>query len=315
MKIDNIIAFKVTKSYWNENEEEEYSVVWPDENLDNKKYPHRFLFGKKPMFSFKDDSFYKIARPTVNSLRRIMISSPDGELARGSARSISGCNITAAIAKQHDLLISFGGHPMAAGLALVPENIPSFRRALAVAVEEDLGAVSLEPTLEVDAYIPLSALTLELVADLERLSPFGPGTPALILASEDMTLKNHTSIGRNDEHLQLTEEMVKRLRTETPEVRRMGGVSHILGTALFSWGKLERVEELWQETKALAERTQHPVLVLLSVSYDAYKAFLEGRLEDALALSQSIETHSVELGFHSGAVYRRPTLALDLGYI
>ena len=77
LKIDNIIAFKVTKSYWNENTEENYSVVWPDENLDNKKYPHRFLFGKKPMFSFKDVPFYKIARPTVNSLRRIMISSPD----------------------------------------------------------------------------------------------------------------------------------------------------------------------------------------------------------------------------------------------
>ena len=82
VKIDNVIAFKVRKGYWDENKEyrernREYKVVWPDENLENKKYPHRFLFYKQPILSFNDVQFNRIAKHTINSLRKIMIASPN----------------------------------------------------------------------------------------------------------------------------------------------------------------------------------------------------------------------------------------------
>ena len=60
----------------------------------------------------------------------VLIASPPGEVARASARSVAGVNITAALAAHADLLVNFGGHPMAAGFGIDPERIPELRRAL-----------------------------------------------------------------------------------------------------------------------------------------------------------------------------------------
>jgi single-stranded-DNA-specific exonuclease len=133
----------------------------------------------------------------------ILLASPEGELARGSARSIEGVNINAAIASQKDLLAGFGGHPMAAGLSLEAQNIPDFRRALNHEVEAQLGEIPAKPPLQIDAYLPLANLSMELVADMERLAPFGPGNPPLILASRRLHLVSQSSIGREGEHLLL----------------------------------------------------------------------------------------------------------------
>jgi single-stranded-DNA-specific exonuclease len=133
----------------------------------------------------------------------ILLANPEGELARGSARSIEGVNINAAIASQKDLLAGFGGHPMAAGLSLEAQNIPDFRRALNREVEAQLGEIPAKPPLQIDAYLPLANLSMELVADMERLAPFGPGNPPLILASRGLHLVSQSSIGREGEHLLL----------------------------------------------------------------------------------------------------------------
>jgi single-stranded-DNA-specific exonuclease len=130
----------------------------------------------------------------------VLISTPDGGPARGSARSIEGVNIAAAIASQAELLDRFGGHPMAAGLALHAERVDEFRSGLSKAVEEMLGQIETEPHLNIDAFLDLSGISLKLVEDLERLAPFGPGNPALTLACNDLVLKNHTEVGRNREH-------------------------------------------------------------------------------------------------------------------
>lgn len=133
----------------------------------------------------------------------ILLSAPPGEMARGSARSIEGVNISAAIATQAEMLAGFGGHPMAAGLSIASERIPEFRRALARSVRAQLGDVQPEATLQIDGYLSLAELSLDLVADLERLAPFGPGNPPLTLASRGLSLKNHKTLGRDAEHLLL----------------------------------------------------------------------------------------------------------------
>jgi single-stranded-DNA-specific exonuclease len=136
----------------------------------------------------------------------ILLTSPPGELARGSARSVPGCDITAAIAACADLLAGYGGHSQAAGLSLLPERIPDFRRAISRAVETMLAGVDLTPRLEIAAYVLLPEVSLELVAALERLAPFGPGNPAPVLATQDLRLRNHRSVGRGGEHVRLTVE-------------------------------------------------------------------------------------------------------------
>lgn len=133
----------------------------------------------------------------------VLISAPPGQMARGSARSVEGCNITQAIAAQAHLLDNYGGHPMAAGFTLSPENIPEFRRLLSRTVGEMLRTAQVEPSLQIEAYIPLANLSPQLVEDLERLAPFGPANPPLVIASQALRLHRHSTIGRSQEHLQL----------------------------------------------------------------------------------------------------------------
>jgi single-stranded-DNA-specific exonuclease len=141
-------------------------------------------------------------------LPTILLACPPGEAARGSARSIEGFNITAAIAAvdsaQPGLLQAFGGHPMAAGLSLPAERLPEFRRLFQRAAAEMLGDEARPREIAMDARLSLSELNLDLVDDLERLGPFGPGNPALVMMTENLTLQNATPVGRNGEHLQVT---------------------------------------------------------------------------------------------------------------
>jgi single-stranded-DNA-specific exonuclease len=135
----------------------------------------------------------------------ILFSAPAGEPARGSARSIDGLNITAAIAAQGDLLLNFGGHPMAAGLALAPENLSEFRRRLGRTVDKMFGESQREEAeLVIDGWLPLQQANLSLAEQFEALAPFGPGNEKLIVASHNVTLKAASQLGRNKEHLKLT---------------------------------------------------------------------------------------------------------------
>jgi single-stranded-DNA-specific exonuclease len=134
----------------------------------------------------------------------ILLSTPPNEPARGSARSVEGLNITTAIASQADLLYNFGGHPMAAGLAMDLENLPEFRTRLARIVEASLAANATEERgLEIDSWLDLPEISLDLALGLEKLAPYGPGNSKLTLASRNLELRSSSPIGRNKEHLKL----------------------------------------------------------------------------------------------------------------
>ncbi len=140
----------------------------------------------------------RYGKPTV------LLSLPpagDAGPARGSARSVPGINITAAIAAHAHLLLGCGGHPMAAGLSLAVERVAEFRRALVRTVEQMAGRADAAAGLPIDGYLPLGDLTLDLVADLERLAPFGPGNPPLVLVSHNLQVHGARPVGRDQAHL------------------------------------------------------------------------------------------------------------------
>ncbi len=126
-----------------------------------------------------------------------------GDRARGSARSVKAVPISEAIAAQAHLLDSFGGHPMAAGVSLALERVAEFRRSLSQTIAGWVGTAPPEPTLQIDGYLPFSALTLNLIADLERLAPFGAGNPSLTLATRDVEIVHEAVIGRDRTHRKL----------------------------------------------------------------------------------------------------------------
>ncbi len=133
----------------------------------------------------------------------ILFSTPAGQAAHGSARSVEGLNITAAIAEQKDLLLNFGGHPMAAGLSLDTEKLVEFRRRLSKTVSDMMEGIQTERNLEIDGWLSLPEATLDLAGALESLAPYGPGNEKLTLATHEVRIQSKTPIGRNQEHLKL----------------------------------------------------------------------------------------------------------------
>jgi single-stranded-DNA-specific exonuclease len=133
----------------------------------------------------------------------VVLSLSNGGPARGSARSVPGCNIHAALKRSADVLLHFGGHPGAAGLALDPSNLEAFRKILSRSVAAVWDPAAASPGLQIDAYVALDELSLDLVRELERLAPFGPGNPAIQLATRDLHILEDAIIGRDGEHRRL----------------------------------------------------------------------------------------------------------------
>lgn len=133
----------------------------------------------------------------------LMTGSDNGKL-HGSARSVEGLNITEAIAANKNFLIAYGGHPMAAGLSLLPENLQDFYKAVNRTAGRMLKDIqSEEPTVRVDAWVELSSLSLDLVNSFEGLAPFGPGNPALVFATHGLHLESENRIGKTEIHRKL----------------------------------------------------------------------------------------------------------------
>jgi single-stranded-DNA-specific exonuclease len=106
----------------------------------------------------------------------VVISTRNGKC-QGSARSIDGIDLAAALQHCADLLDRFGGHPLAAGLSLPTINIAAFRTRLESVIGQMAANHDFDPKLSIDARVPLDAVTPELMNSLSRLGPFGQGNP------------------------------------------------------------------------------------------------------------------------------------------
>lgn len=136
--------------------------------------------------------------------RPAILLGEQGDVANGSARSIVGCNLVAALDTQANLLLGYGGHSMAAGMRLEADRVAEFRRGLSRAVREQIGDAPLTPELPIDASLALPEVTLELAQELARLAPFGNGNPPLTLMARDLRLQSRRKLDRRGNHLELT---------------------------------------------------------------------------------------------------------------
>jgi single-stranded-DNA-specific exonuclease len=132
----------------------------------------------------------------------VLLLTPPGEPARGSARSVPGVDIGAAIAACGHLLLSHGGHPGAAGLSLLPENMDRFRRELDRQIQLHQSSEA-PPSLVVDATLPWESVDLHLADELRRLAPFGNGNPAPQFMTPNLVVAEDRRLGRDGEHRRL----------------------------------------------------------------------------------------------------------------
>ncbi|CBH22732.1 single-stranded-DNA-specific exonuclease RecJ (plasmid) [Salinibacter ruber M8] len=125
-------------------------------------------------------------------------------LTRGSARSVEDLNITAAIADHADMLQSFGGHPMAAGVTLPKAKIDRFRRLVSRSIVGQKGGEEIVETLQINSYLSLEELTLQLADDLRQVAPFGPGNREPVFACRNLQVSEYEKIGSDGSHLKVT---------------------------------------------------------------------------------------------------------------
>ena len=133
----------------------------------------------------------------------VLLLNPPGEPARGSARSVPGVDIGAAIAACSHLLLSHGGHPGAAGLSLLAENIAAFRRELSRAIPRYRDD-TVETGLLIDAELEPQMLSLELAEALAVLAPFGQGNPVPRFISRDLEIVQERRMGQDGAHRKLS---------------------------------------------------------------------------------------------------------------
>ena len=127
----------------------------------------------------------------------IMLSTIDG-VAKGSARSIVGFNVYEALEKCEDLLIQFGGHKAAAGVAIELDKIDEFRKRFNEILRESLSEEDIIPEIKIDAKISLTEISPKFVRILDQFAPFGPGNMRPVFLAENVRLANYPRIVGNN---------------------------------------------------------------------------------------------------------------------
>jgi len=133
----------------------------------------------------------KFYRPTI------MLTTVDG-IAKGSARSTSNFNIYDALKKCEDLLIHFGGHQAAAGLAVELENLNEFRLKFNRIVKESLNGEDLLPEIEIDSKLKFSEITPKFLRIIDQFSPYGPGNMRPVFLAENVQVSGMARIVGTD---------------------------------------------------------------------------------------------------------------------
>lgn len=142
------------------------------------------------------------SRVTERCGKPCMIISRGETEAKGSGRSIEGFSLFEAICACGDLLVKFGGHPMAAGITLKPENIEAFRKRINQYAAEHFPQMPTQ-TVTLDCKLNPAALSVSMAQSLTQLEPFGNGNPQPVFGLFNMELSNVTSVGGGG-HLRLT---------------------------------------------------------------------------------------------------------------
>ena len=122
----------------------------------------------------------------------------------GSARSIPGFNLHAALEACDEHLEGHGGHAAAAGLTIKPENLDAFRADFCERADTEISDRQRTAELSIDAEAPLSAFTLKVADQIEQLSPFGQSNARPLLCTGGVTLAEPPKpLGSSGRHLAL----------------------------------------------------------------------------------------------------------------
>ena len=127
-----------------------------------------------------------------------------GDMATGSARSVTGFDVYKAMESCRDLLDNFGGHTYAAGFSLKVENIEAFAKRFEEFVTDNILPEQTEPVIEIDAELEFQHITRRFFNDLKRFAPHGPENPKPVFCTHNVCDYGTSKVvGRKQEHIKL----------------------------------------------------------------------------------------------------------------
>jgi single-stranded-DNA-specific exonuclease len=133
-------------------------------------------------------------RVTRKYNRPCVVLGNDGDFAKGSGRSIDGVNLVEVLGDCCEHLSSWGGHPMAVGIALPKQHLDSFRPAFAAAVRAHAGGDIAERRLDLAAWLDPEQITNGLMDELDSLHPFGQGHPEPVFGVRGVVLRSRPEV-------------------------------------------------------------------------------------------------------------------------
>src|SRR3989338_7819444 len=135
--------------------------------------------------------------------RPSIVLSIKGDIAKASARSVSGFNIIKAIRLVNEYLIDGGGHEMAAGFSIETKNIEIFAKQLIRKSRTLLTESLLQKRLKIDVELELSDVSFDLIDKIKQLEPFGIGNPAPVFMTSNVQVTDARLVGREGKHLKI----------------------------------------------------------------------------------------------------------------
>jgi single-stranded-DNA-specific exonuclease len=133
-------------------------------------------------------------RVTRKYNRPCVVLGNEGDTAKGSGRSIDGINLVEVLGACSEQLSSWGGHPMAVGVALPKVNLDTFRARFAEAVRAHAGEDLIEAELTIAAWLSPDEIRERLMDELEQLHPFGQANPEPVFGLRSVVLRQRPEV-------------------------------------------------------------------------------------------------------------------------
>ncbi|MBL1217077.1 MAG: single-stranded-DNA-specific exonuclease RecJ [Planctomycetes bacterium] len=204
-------------------------------------------------------------RPTI------LLQKEDG-IYSGSARSIPGYSIHAGLCAVDEHLDRYGGHDMAAGVAVKPEQFDSFVQAITAHANANLEPDALCAEVEIDCEAMIHELDLATVQSILDLGPFGQENPRPVIALRDLVLYSPPKrMGANGKHLSLT---VRPAGTMTSAAGRSGSAAGPRLLRMVGWGWGHAAERLAQGSTLAA------AAVTVSLNHWQGNTTVQGEIQD-----------------------------------
>jgi single-stranded-DNA-specific exonuclease len=118
---------------------------------------------------------------------------------------VEGLNLYGALTACSPFLENFGGHAMAAGLLIREEKIADFQDAFEKEIQRTTSPEALIPSLQIDSELDFTAISDDLIDELELLMPFGAGNPEPLFLTRNVKVVNSKIVGKNHRRMILNQ--------------------------------------------------------------------------------------------------------------